>query len=127
MKRGLKSLAKGEKNYVAEYSGDAQKRDRSYHQGPTWVWLIGLYYDALKNIIKETKDSKLRKDFENRLKKLITDTYETFKDEIDKPEGIGNISELYDSKAPFRSGGTPAQAWSVSEVLRIVNEYRNYI
>ena len=34
------------------YEGDAFKRDSSYHQGITWVWLLGLYYNALKNSFK---------------------------------------------------------------------------
>ena len=40
-------LAKGEPNYVEIYEGDSLKRDLSYHQGPVWPWLLGLYYDAL--------------------------------------------------------------------------------
>ncbi len=34
---------------------------------------------------------------------------------------FGSISELYDSESPYKPGGTCAQAWSVSEVLKIVN------
>ena len=32
--------------------------------------------------------------------------------------GMGQISELFDGDPPHRPGGTPAQAWSVAEVLR---------
>ena len=39
-KNGLKTLARGEKNYIDVYSGDAFKRDMSYHQGITWPWLL---------------------------------------------------------------------------------------
>ena len=49
---GLKTLAKGYPGYVEEYSGSPKKRDKSYHQGITWTWLLGLYYDALKNMEK---------------------------------------------------------------------------
>lgn len=45
---GLKTLAKGEENYVEIYEGDGYKRDTSYHQGITWPWLLGLYYNSLK-------------------------------------------------------------------------------
>ncbi len=34
---------------------------------------------------------------------------------------FGSISELYDSKAPYKPGGTCSQAWSVSEVLKIIH------
>ena len=29
----------------------------SYHQGPTWPWLLGLYYDALMNMKDAQKDN----------------------------------------------------------------------
>ncbi len=52
---GLKSLAKGEENYVEIYEGDGCRRDFSYHQGITWTWLLGPYYNALKRLAKESK------------------------------------------------------------------------
>ena len=56
-KYGLKTLAKGEKGYVDVYEGDGFRRDSSYHQGITWPWLLGLYYNGLKNMIKNEKDN----------------------------------------------------------------------
>ena len=47
---GLKTLAKGEPNYVEIYEGSPEHRDKSYHQGITWTWLLGLYYNTLKNV-----------------------------------------------------------------------------
>ena len=55
---GLKSLAKGEPNYIEIYEGDSFKRDMSYHQGITWTWLLGLYYDSLKKYDKNGKKKK---------------------------------------------------------------------
>ena len=52
---GLKSLAKGEPNYIEIYEGDSFKRDMSYHQGITWTWLLGLYFNSLRNMIKSEK------------------------------------------------------------------------
>ena len=70
-KYGLKTLAKGEKEYVEVYEGDGYQRDTSYHQGITWPWLLGLYYNSLKNIITATKDKELKKNYQNRLKEFI--------------------------------------------------------
>ena len=61
-KYGLKTLAKGEKGYVDVYEGDGFRRDSSYHQGITWPWLLGLYYNGLKNMIKNEKDKKQKLD-----------------------------------------------------------------
>ena len=119
---GLKTLAKGEPNYIEVYEGDGFKRDMSYHQGITWPWLLGLYYDALKNIIKDTKDKELKKEYQNKLKTFIKTTKETFTNALDNDGIIGSISELYDSKKPQLPKGALAQAWSVAEVFRIMLE-----
>ena len=34
---------------------------------------------------------------------------------------IAIVNELYDSQAPYKPGGTCAQAWSVSEIIKIVS------
>lgn len=117
---GLKTLAKGEKNYIDVYEGDGFKRDMSYHQGITWPWLLGLYYDSLKNIIKAQKNKTEKKEYEEKLEKFIETTRKTFLKAIDEDGVIGSIAELYDSKKPQLPKGALAQAWSVAEVYRII-------
>ena len=119
---GLKTLAKGEPNYIEVYEGDGFKRDMSYHQGITWPWLLGLYYDSLKNIIKSSKNKEDKKLYEQKLKEFIKTTKETFVTALDNDGIIGSISELYDSKKPQLPKGALAQAWSVAEVFRIILE-----
>lgn len=119
---GLKTLAKGEENYIEIYEGDNFKRDMSYHQGITWPWLLGLYYDALKNMIKMQKTKTAKKEYEEQLNQFIEKTKNTFLKAIDNEGMIESISELYDSRKPYLPKGAPAQAWSVSEVLRIILE-----
>ncbi len=117
---GLKTLAKGEENYVEIYEGDPKKRDSSYHQGITWVWLLGLYYNALKNKLKLTKNKKEKQELQVKLNKFIDKTKKTFKKEIYQRGCIGSIAEIYDSKKPYMPKGAIAQAWSISEIFRII-------
>jgi predicted glycogen debranching enzyme len=117
---GLKTLARGEADYTAEYEGDSYKRDMSYHQGPSWPWLLGLYLDSFENMIKSEKDEKEKNKLQKKYDKFVDDVYVTFKKEIYSEEGICTISEIYNSKLPYTAGGTFSQAWSVSEVLRII-------
>ena len=117
---GLKTLAKGEKDYIEVYEGDGFKRDMSYHQGITWPWLLGLYYDSLKNIIKAQKSKTVKKEYEEKLEKFIAKTKTTFLKAIDEDGVVGSIAELYDSKKPQLPKGALAQAWSVAEVYRII-------
>ncbi len=119
---GLKTLAKGEENYTEVYEGDGYKRDTSYHQGITWPWLLGIYADSKKAMIKACKDKQK--------KKMRQEEYNQFKENLRKnldkmfyKEGmVGSISELYDSKTPYLPKGALAQGWSVAEVFRILLE-----
>lgn len=117
---GLKTLAKGEKNYVEIYEGSPEKRDTSYHQGITWPWLLGLYYNSLKNSLQSAKTSQEKKEWEEKLDKFVDKTTKTFQKEIFTNGCIGGIAELYDSKKPQLPKGTINQAWSVAEVFRII-------
>ena len=117
---GLKSLAKGEKGYVDVYEGDVFKRDASYHQGITWVWLLGLYYNSLKNMSVTIKNKNEKKKIDDKIKKFKEKVEKVFKKEMMENGCIGSISEIYDSKSPNLPKGAFAQGWSVAEVFRII-------
>ena len=115
---GLKTLAKGEENYIEIYEGNGFKRDFSYHQGITWTWLLGLYYNSLKRLATDSKTGK--KQYNERLEEFVQNVTETFSKEINERGCIGSIAEIYDSKRPYDPKGAIAQAWSVAEVFRII-------
>ena len=121
---GLKTLAKGEENYVEVYEGDSFKRDSSYHQGITWVWLLGLYYNALVNMKDKAKNEE-KEALESKIEKFVEKTNKAFKKEINENGCIGSISEMYDSVKPQLPKGAIAQAWSVAEVFRIIMSKRD--
>jgi len=117
---GLKTLAKGEENYIEVYEGDVARRDMSYHQGITWPWLLGVYYDALKNLIKNERRKAYKEELEEELEVFRKSVTKTFEKEIRESGCIGSIAEIYDSKKPQLPKGAIAQAWSVAEVFRII-------
>ena len=117
---GLKTLAKGEENYVEVYEGDGKRRDLSYHQGITWTWLLGIYYNTLLNQLKFAKQKKEKQVLEKKIEEFRNRTLETFEKEIDSRGCIGGIAEIYDSKKTFEPKGAVLQAWSVAEILRII-------
>ena len=121
-KYGLKTLAKGEKGYVDIYEGDSFKRDSSYHQGITWPWLLGLYYNTIENRIKFEKSKTKKKELEKEKIKFQESVRKTFVKELYERGTIGTIAEIYDSKAPNLPKGTMAQAWSVAEIFRIIKD-----
>ena len=120
-KYGLATLSSKDKKYIAIYEGDGFKRDMSYHQGITWPWLAGLYITAYKTIINNEKNKTEKKKLEQEYKKIITNYQKNFAHAM-KEGCLGTISELYDSKQPYEPKGAFAQAWSVSEVIKIMLE-----
>lgn len=117
---GIRTLAKGEPNYVEVYEGDPFKRDASYHQGPAWPWLLGLYYDALKNMIKAETNKNKKQELTNKLEEFCKTIEQNFLVALDNDGVMGSIGEIYDIKEPYASKAAPAQAWSVAEVFRII-------
>ena len=100
--------------------GDPFKRDASYHQGPVWPWLLGLYYDSLKNMLTAEKNKAKKQEISDKIEKFCKNTEKAFVPALDRDGVIGSIGEIYDTKAPYSSKGTTAQAWSVAEVFRII-------
>lgn len=119
-KHGLRTLNKKDKQYIATYEGDSYRRDISYHQGITWPWLFGLYNDAYKNVIANTKEGKIRKELINTYEQFIKNLKVTTKTMMYKEGCVLSISELYDSKPPYLPKGAFSQAWSVAEIFRIL-------
>ena len=107
---GLRTLAKGEPGYRERYEGDMIKRDMSYHQGVIWPWLLGLYYDSLRNMLKAEKNRHTKKELKDKLDKFKADVKTTFSNEISRGGTVGK----------YMPQGTIAQAWSVGEVFRII-------
>lgn len=105
--RGLRSLAPQDHRYVGHYGGGPVSRDRAYHQGCVWPWLFGPYVDAVRNI--EGDRAAL-----TEIDRILTD----MTPHLDEA-GIGFVSELFDGDAPHQPGGSPAQACSVAELLRL--------
>lgn len=105
---GLRTLSPEDPEYQPVYRGGQAERDRAYHQGTVWPWLLGLYADAVTAV--EGPDAA-RAEMIPVLAALSAHL---------RTEGcIGQIGEVFDAEAPHRPRGAPAQAWSVSEVLRV--------
>ena len=120
-KYGLATLSKKDPKYIAVYEGDGFRRDMSYHQGITWPWLAGLYIGSYKTVIKNEKNKAEKKKLEEEYEKIISNYKKSFAQAM-KEGALGTISELYDSKPPYLPKGAFAQAWSVSEVIKIMLE-----
>jgi predicted glycogen debranching enzyme len=106
---GLRSLAPGDPAYAGRYGGDVPHRDGAYHQGTVWPWPLGAYVDALVNVHGRAPDTlaEIRELIRPLLRHLAEDAC------------LGSVSEIFDGDPPHTPQGCVAQAWSVSELLRI--------
>jgi glycogen debranching enzyme len=106
---GLRTLDRGAPGYKGRYTGGQWFRDGAYHNGTVWPWLIGGFLEAyLKvNDFSESAEHQARQ----WLAPLIGHMCDR--------GCIGQLPELFDGDEPQRPVGTPAQAWSVAEVLRL--------
>lgn len=104
--RGLCTLSPKDINYHGHYFGNQAQRDRAYHNGTVWPWLLGAYSEAYLRVygsVGVNHIKELYKGFEN----ILTDYC------------VGSIAEIYDADPPFKANGSISQAWSVAEVMRM--------
>ena len=105
---GLRSLSADHKEYHGIYAGLLPKRDRAYHQGTAWGFLLGGFFTAYLKVHGHSKES-----VQTALSML-----DAVKAHLWDNGCIGSISEIFDGNAPHNPRGCYAQAWSVGEVLR---------
>ncbi|ANN78694.1 amylo-alpha-1,6-glucosidase [Bordetella flabilis] len=110
---GLRTLAPGDPGYIGHYRGGPLERDAAYHQGTAWPWLLGSFLQAWLRVRRKEGNldaTALARARERFLAPLLR--------HLDQA-GLDHVSEVVDGDAPHRCGGTPFQAWSVGECLRM--------
>ena len=108
---GLRTLAQGESDYRGRFEGGAYERDHADHQGTVWPWLFGPYVRACLRVRTDLGAERLR--LRGLLQGILS--------ELDSG-CLGQLAEVYDGDVPRREGGTPAQAWSVAEILWLLKQ-----
>lgn len=106
---GLRTLAPSCKGYAPVCRGNQAERDRAYHQGTVWPWLLGPFADALLQAEASERQAE-------HLLRTVTPLFTRHLGEA----GLGCLSEIFDGESPHIPGGCPAQAWSTAEVLRML-------
>ncbi len=109
---GLRTLDPESINYCPKYAGSMADRDQAYHNGTAWPWLLGPYCEALMRVEQMSSSSKQRA--QAIMLRLVS------KMDMD---AIGQLYEIYDAEPTdgfHQPQGCMAQAWSVSEALRVL-------
>jgi predicted glycogen debranching enzyme len=111
---GMKSLSFLDKEFKDKYIGKLIDRDKAYHMGTTWAYLIGPFISAYCKAYDYSKEV-----LENSKKML-----ELFEDHL-KDGCINGIAEIFDGEYSSVGRGCFSQAWSIGEVLRAYIEVYN--
>ena len=106
---GLRSLSPSDPSYKGRYQGDQMERDGAYHQGTVWAWLMGQFISAYIRYHRGEPD----------LREKVLGFLKGFQNHI-REAGVGTISEIFDGDPPHHPRGCISQAWSVSEILRVL-------
>ncbi len=105
---GLRSLSPQDPLFVGKYQGNRLQRDRSYHQGTVWAFLVGPFITSFLKVHNHSMEAQVRASY----------MIEPFRAHLEGDGCIGSISEIFDGNPPHRANGCFAQAWSVAEILR---------
>ena len=102
---GMRTLDPAAGAYVGRYGGPQEQRDAAYHQGTAWPWLIGPFARAH---LRAYGDPVRTAAFVEPLVDALA------------ADGLGTMPEIAGGDPPHAPGGCPAQAWSVAELLAVL-------
>ncbi len=102
--KGLRTLSPTDPAYQGKYEGDENTRNRAYHQGTVWPWLLAYYMKANLNLYG-TQYILTAHD-------ILTSIEENFLE-----YGVGSVAEVFDGNPPYHPKGAISFAMSVGAVL----------
>ena len=108
---GLRTLSPRDPDYKGCCAGDMFARDAAYHQGTVWPWLLGPFLTAYVRVYG----------IDSQVRARATRFLDPLREHL-RQFGLGQIPEVFDGDLPHSPRGCIAQAWSVSEVLRVYAE-----
>lgn len=114
---GLRTLDPKDARYIGRYRGPLFERDRAYHNGTVWPWLIGPYAQA---VLRSGKDSGDVAGAAAEARAAIAPLLNSLTQGL----AAGSIPEIFDGDTPppgvqgfQRPDGCMAQAWSIAQLV----------
>jgi predicted glycogen debranching enzyme len=105
---GLYSLAPKDKGFINRYKGNMAQRDKAYHNGAIWPFLLGFYLKAIQNYYGKDADAIVK----TRLSSFY---------EIITNMGLNYLPELFDP-GDLDAEGALSQAWNYALFLEVIND-----
>ncbi len=103
---GIRTLEASNPLYKGRYEGDEDsQRKPAYHNGTAWAWPFPLWAEAAARLGLLSPEAA---------RQMLASAVENMNEGC-----LCHISEIVDGDAPHAQKGCTAQAWSVSELLRV--------
>lgn len=107
---GLRSLSPRDYKYKKKYFGGVTERDKAYHQGTVWAWLLLPFAKTWLKAYPNKHPEEAIKHFSFIIEKFRNGYIRGH---------IASVAEVWDGDKPHFPKGCPAQAWSVCAVYCI--------
>ena len=99
--------------YWGHYGGDEDtQRKPAYHNGTAWTWPFPSFCEAWAKTYGPGSVATARAWLSSTIGLINSDC-------------VGHVPEILDGDAPHAQGGCDAQAWGVSELLRVWNKFKD--
>lgn len=108
---GLRTLTPHHHKFKRTYYGTIIDRDKAYHQGTVWAWLLWPYASLFLRLFRKTRNN-------DQLIQGLESIIKQFRHEY-KHGYIASIASIWDGGKPHFPKGAPAEAWSVAAVYDI--------
>ncbi|HXE54751.1 MAG TPA: amylo-alpha-1,6-glucosidase [Tepidisphaeraceae bacterium] len=108
---GLRTLSPEDHGYQGSSGTSLVSRERAYHNGSAFPWLLGPYVSAMLKV-------------HGRCEAMRAKAMERIRPCIDymQQRGTGQLCEFFDGDSPHKPGGAVAFAPAVAELLRCYSE-----
>jgi glycogen debranching enzyme len=111
---GLRTLDPRDPRYMGRYRGPLYERDKAYHNGTVWPWLMGPYVVAMLRVgVEGGRKVESCDEARATLAPLLAS--------VTAGLAAGTLPEIFDGEVPAagyqRPDGCMAQAWSVAQTL----------
>jgi starch synthase (maltosyl-transferring) len=107
--RDDKPLNDAQRPYWGHYQGDEDTRRKpAYHNGTAWPWWLGTYCEALARAWAPDEAARAA------ARAVLGSTARLLQEGC-----VGQLAEIFDGDHPHTARGCDAQAWSITETLRV--------
>jgi predicted glycogen debranching enzyme len=111
---GLRSLSPKSGSYQPYYTGSQYDRDKAYHQGSVWPWLMNMYCSTYLDLFGRSGLSFIERMLDNLEQEMSRHC-------------IGTVSELFDGNPPFTGRGAISFLMNLSAVLTVMDRVKRIV